>query len=95
MGVVKLIRPQPEQLSPREAARKKFMDSVLKRADRIAQDHDNLITATTQHLVIAVIHELSEAYLVNNELVAQLNNLAQGLEQTRAELEALRRAVKK
>jgi hypothetical protein len=70
------------------------MDSVLKRADSIAFEQNNLVTAETRHLVYALVFELSEAYLTNNEMAAAINNLSIGLEQTRADLEALRRAVK-
>lgn len=93
MGVVKLLRPQIEQLSPREAARKRFMDSVLKRADGIAFKQDRLVTAETRHLVYALVYELSEAFLHNNEMASAINNIGQELDQTRADLEALRRSI--
>jgi len=94
MGVVKLLRPQAENLSPREHARKNYMASVLKRADNIAKDQDKMVVAEMRHLVYALVHELSEAFLTNNEMAAALENLVVGLDQTRADLEALRRAVK-
>jgi predicted esterase len=94
MGVVKLLRPNTEVLSLREAARKNFMDSVLKRADGIAFDQDKRITAETRHLVYALIYELSEAFLTNNEMAAAINSIGKALDQTRADLEALRSSVK-
>jgi len=90
---VKFLRPEPVALSPREAARKNFMDSVLKRADGIAFKQDNRITAETRHLVYALIYELSEAYLTNNEMADAINNMGKALGQTQADLESLRQAI--
>lgn len=70
----------------REQARKQYLDVVTKRAKHIALKQDCSLIAKTSHLVYAILEQLSEAFLVNNEMAAEISRL-------RADIEALRRAM--
>jgi hypothetical protein len=70
----------------REQARKQYLKMVTDRAKQIALKQDSCLVAKTNHLAYALLEQLSEAFLVNQELVAEVSNL-------RADMEALRRAM--
>jgi len=65
---------------PREAARIDYISGLLEKS-RLMAVKDGILVAKTNHLVYALVEELSEAYLVNNEMAETVGILCKEVDE--------------
>jgi predicted nucleotide-binding protein (sugar kinase/HSP70/actin superfamily) len=76
-------------MDPREAYKKKYVAKVLENAKLIAMKRTKSLMATTADLVYALVEEMGEAYLCNNEMAATINGLGKEIDELKARLDSL------
>lgn len=69
-----------------QAVKEAYVEHVFNEAKRVALEKDRALVPNTQHLAIAILNQVAEAFVSNQKLAAALNDL-------KADHEALKRAI--